>query len=720
LLRKLLGKGSLSTVSGLGYRFALPVVERKASRRLHNLPAESTPFVGREGTMADTQVRMEGARLVTLIGIGGTGKTRLARKLAERLLSLYTDGVWWVDLAPLDREEQVAPAIAQSIGCRMEVGRDVRELLADHLGATKALVVLDNCEHLVDGVARLLDRLIENAPSADFLTTSREALGLAGEVVVQVKPLSLPTPQAEASEIMSSDAVRLFIQSAARSHEGFAIDDRNAGVIASICRKVDGIPLALELAASQLKVLSPQQLHDILEERFRLTLGNRRSLPRQQTLQAVIQWSCNHLSEQERALLTALSVCANGCDLEAVQALLEHQVKRDAIIVGLSRLVELSLLTVRHELGVARYVLLETVRQFVIETLRAQGGERTLRDRHLAHYATVGDFAQSRLRSKERKEALQLFDAERDNLSRALDWAVAGRSWDIGARLAAWLQPYWEARGLLAVGLDQTGSVIAVIENRADPVAIRLMLCGADLACKMGQFDRARDLATDAREQARAAASLEHQVAASITIACCDLRDSRPQQALNDLRSALSTLPESDLDALRSSIFNALGQAHVKLGDLRAASECFASALSLDERAGDLSGALMERLNLAFVAVRAGDSVQARRTVTEIAGRLFNYPHQFMDCALLDVAACLAALEANWEQCLRAHLAATLHFAAAQYPEPSERRERRLADVAGARRELTVEQVKAIERSVEESTLAAEKAKVCDWLQSMG
>jgi predicted ATPase len=718
LLRKLLGKDAVSTVSGLGYRFAWPVVEVKAAVARHNLPSEPTAFVGREATIAEMQAKMEGTRLLTLIGIGGTGKTRLARKLAERVLGRYTGGVWWIDLAPLDRPEQLAPAIAHGVGCRLEAGRDVAELLAEHLRAARALIVLDNCEHLVDGVAQLVERLMQNAPDAAFLTTSREALGLARELVVQVKPLSLPGPDAAAAEIRASDAVRLFVQAAVRSYEDFAIDERNAGVIASICRKVDGIPLALELAASQLKVLSPQQLHDVLEERFRLTLCSRRSLPRQQTLEAVIQWSFNHLSDEERILLTALSVCANGCDLEAVRALLGHETNRGSIVVGLSRLVELSLLTVRHELGVARYVLLETVRQFAIETLRRQGGERTLRDRHLAHYASVAHVAQLRLRSNRRTEALQLFDVERDNLSRALDWAIAGGNWQMGAELVAALEPYWEARGLHAVGLDQTAAVIAVLEEGAHPLATELLICGANLARKMGQFDRARGLAAEARRRAHRTASLEHQIDALIVIACCDLRDARPRQALTDLHAALAMLDRAGSHASRSSVFNALGQAHVKLGELQLASECFAKALAVDEQAGDLSGALMERLNLAFVAVRTGDPVEARRAVSEVAARLLDHPHQYMDCALLDLAGCLAALEGDWEQCLRAHLAATRHFADAQYLETAERRERRIGDVANARRRLTIELENAIDRSVQESTLAAEKAGVCDWLRA--
>ena len=719
LLRKLLGKEALSTVSGLGYRFALPVIERKDPWSLHNLPSEPTPFVGRESTIAEIQTRMESTRLVTLIGIGGTGKTRLARKVAERVLGRYTEGVWWVDLAPLDRQEQVASAIAQSIGCRLEAGRDVPELLAGHLRTTKVLVVLDNCEHLVDGVAHLIDYLIRTAPKANFLTTSREALGLAGEVVVQVKPLSLPKAEAEASEIRASDAVRLFLQAAARSHEDFAIDERNAGVVASICRKVDGIPLALELAASQLKVLSPQQLHDILEERFRLTLGSRRSLPRQQTLQAVIHWSFNHLSDEERALLMALSVCANGCDLEAVQALLGNRVHRDRAIVGLSRLVEVSLLSVRHEIGVARYVLLETVRQFVIEALRTRGEEPTFRERHLAHYAALANSAQLRLRSNERNEALRIFDAERDNLSRALDWAVAERNWKIGAGLVASLEPYWETRGLHAAAMEHTTALIEVVDGGTDPLGTQVLLCGARLAREMGQCDRARQLASKARERARRANSLEHEVEALIVIAVCNVRDSLPQQALNDLRSVLSMLDEGGSDALRSRVFSALGQAHVKLGELRLASECFADALAIDERAGDLTGALTERLNLAFVAVRTSNPGEARRVVREIATRLANHAHQFMDCALLDVAGCLAGLEAKWDQSLRAHLAATRHFAAAQYPESAERRERRLADVARACEQLTLEQASSIERLVRESTLEVEKANVCEWLGTL-
>ncbi len=458
-LRKALGTGAIATVPGLGYRLAIPVESAGDPLRLDNLPAERTAFVGRESTVAEAQVRLARGRLVTLIGIGGTGKTRLALKLAQNALGHWRHGVWWVNLASLTDADQVVQALARSVGCKTQGPRPPIEALQDFISRRQLLAVLDSAEHILEAVIGLVQKLLATAPWLSLLVTSREALGLDGESVVHVPPLTLPPLGAQASVIAESESVRLLVDRAQLLAPDFMFGDNNASALAAICRCVDGIPLAVELAAAQLRVMEPVQLLELLSERLRLHFGHRRAGLREPTLQAVIQWSYDRLGPHEQELLLTLSVCRGGCDLDSVRALCDADSSVD-LAEGLGRLADHSLLIVQHQSTTARYCLLETVRQFGLEKLNEKGQAAEVNERHAKHYAAMietqaggGDWRNLGA------SLLERIDTERENFLQAMEWCAQQHnsgSAHMGLRLAAAMMHYWPARGMLSLGLKYT------------------------------------------------------------------------------------------------------------------------------------------------------------------------------------------------------------------------------------------------------------------------
>ncbi|MCW5635784.1 MAG: winged helix-turn-helix domain-containing protein [Rubrivivax sp.] len=470
-LRKWLGADAIATVAGLGYRFALPL--RQASRAAPPLalPAERTPFVGREAALAEAERSLAATRLLALVGIGGSGKTRLALRLAQRAGGAFADGAAWVDLAPLADARQLAAAVAQAVGCRLDDAADAQAALVPWLRPREVLLVLDNCEHLLDAVAALADTLLAAAPGLKLVVTSREPLGLPGEALLPVRPLELPPVQCDADQAAANEAVRLFVQRALAASPGSSAAALREALpeIVRVCRRVDGIPLAIELAAAQLKVVAPAQLATMLEGHFGALVGPRNALARQQTLQAVIQWSYDHARPEEQLVLAALAVCRGGCDLPAAHALTGHAgpaaARGEAMLLSaLSRLADLSLLTVQPRAASARYEILETVRHFALERLQAAGQAAAVRERHAQHYLVLAMLHDEEvMREGTGAATLVRLDAEFDNLMQALAWFERHdepAALEDALKLVGALRHYWTARGRLRLGLSLTAAVV--------------------------------------------------------------------------------------------------------------------------------------------------------------------------------------------------------------------------------------------------------------------
>src|SRR5829696_1005005 len=341
---------------------------RTPERPPNNLPSALSSFVGREKEIAEVRRLLEDTRLLTLTGAGGCGKTRLALAAADELVEKFDEGVWMVDLAPLADPSLVPQAVASTLGVREQPGRSLTETLSGYLGSRKVLLVLDNCEHLVEACAKLAEVLLRSCPELRVLATSREALGITGEVTWLVPSLSLPDlrhlPAFES--LPQYESARLFLERTAAVKPTFVLSEQNAGAVAQICYRLDGIPLAIELAAARRKVLSVEQIAERLEDTFGLlSAGGRTAVPRHRTLHATMDWSHELLPEEERALFRCLSVFAGGFTLEAVESVCAGEdLRSDEVLELLSHLVDKSLVMVREESGEARYRLLETVRQY--------------------------------------------------------------------------------------------------------------------------------------------------------------------------------------------------------------------------------------------------------------------------------------------------------------------------------------------------------------------
>jgi predicted ATPase len=373
-----------------------------------NLPCALTSFVGRQHELDRIAAWLRdpaGPRLVTLTGPGGCGKTRLALEVAPRVAELFPDGIWLVELGAASDPAHVPPAVARVLGLPEGPAESALEALISHLATRRVLVVLDNCEHLVAASASLASALLRACPGVRILATSREGLGTDGEVLSRVSPLAMPHPAVTApQQITAYDAIRLFVDRARDAHPAFELTDLNAGAVVEICRHLDGIPLAIELAAARLAVLSVRQIADRLDDRFRVLTGGRRTaLPRQQTLRASVDWSYDLLNETERTLLNRSAVFAEGFTLDAAEAVCADRGRRtdnggqgepdavprclfsvpgDAVLDVLTRLVDKSVVVAREQGGVTWYRLLETIRQYAAQKLLASGEAALLHNRH--------------------------------------------------------------------------------------------------------------------------------------------------------------------------------------------------------------------------------------------------------------------------------------------------------------------------------------------------
>jgi predicted ATPase/class 3 adenylate cyclase len=419
----------------------------------NNLPGQLSAFVGREREVQEVHRLVESSRLVTLTGAGGCGKTRLALQAAAELLDEARDGVWFVDLAPLTGAEQIPDAVAATLGLADLGGQLLLESLTESLREQDTLILLDNCEHVIDDAAKLCGQLVRDCPRLRILATSREPLGLDGEHVYRVPSLSLPPADAEAvDEVAASDAVRLFVARAQAHDSGFVLDEQAAPLVASVCRRLDGIPLALELAAARLSSMSIQQVSQRLDQRFRLlTGGSRNAMPRQQTLQAAVDWSFGLLHEAERETLRRLSVFAGGFELEAAEAVCAAGgVDAFDVLDLVGSLVSKSLVVADRTPESVRYRTLETIRQYAAQELLRSGGEDEVmaaRDRHAGYYLRLAEEASPALAGHGQGDWLRRLDPEWENLrAAAAHLAAEGRTDDI-RRLGVWLQVFAISRG---------------------------------------------------------------------------------------------------------------------------------------------------------------------------------------------------------------------------------------------------------------------------------
>ncbi len=462
----------------------------------NNLPIQLTSFIGREREIEDVKSLLSRSRLVTLIGAGGAGKTRLALQAAADLIDLFPKGVWLVELAPISDPALILQAVASTFEVREVAGHSLLDMLRDYLQPKSLLLVLDNCEHVVAAAAHLASDLLRACPNLKILATSREVLGIAGETTYRVPSLSRPDPRRLQSleELTQCESVQLFVERGIHSQPRFALTDANAKAVAHICDQLDGIPLAIELAAARVKVLTADQIAARLDDRFRLlTGGSRTNLPRHQTLRAAMDWSHDLLSQEERTLLRRLSVFAGGFTLEAVEAVcigagLEVTRVLDLVV----NLVDKSLVMAEGLNGETRYHLLETIRQYSLERLQEAGEVAAVHGRHLDWYLGLAEQAEPELQGPDQFGWLERLEMEHDNLRAALEWARSQEGGaEAGLRLAGALHRFWAMRGYLSEGRERLESLLASGNGPSSLVLAKALYGAGVLAVHQGDYARA-------------------------------------------------------------------------------------------------------------------------------------------------------------------------------------------------------------------------------------
>jgi predicted ATPase/class 3 adenylate cyclase len=530
---------SIFQVVGEGLERDFPALRTQA---ISNLPEQLTSFIGRERELADLAGLVERHRLVTLIGTGGSGKTRLMLEAAAQAFDRHPDGTWLVELAPIADPGQVEDEVARTLGVHGEPGKATADGLVDFLRSKSLLLLLDNCEHLVESVADLLIRLLRASPRLMILASSREALGIPGEVVFQVPSLGLPVAvrpvgphetRGESLEVFAAaEAVRLFVDRATAVLPTFALTPANLDAVVEICRRLDGIPLAIELAAARVTVLSVEEIADKLGDRFRLLTGGRRAaVPRQQTLKALIDWSWDLLAESDKRLLRRLAVFAGGCTLEAAAAVTAPASGaggggrrpgpgRDATfstLEGLDRLVDRSLVVVDRT-APTRYRLLETIRQYAQDRLDETQETAEVRGRHLDFFLQLALQAQPELRGPDMVAWLDRLDAEADNLRLALEWAFEADP-DAALRLSSAMTLYWRSRFVGSEEVERLARAADIVLARpaegpgvtpeSAALAARVLAAAAEAAALWGNAMQAQALAEEAVRRARDAEGQE-------------------------------------------------------------------------------------------------------------------------------------------------------------------------------------------------------------------
>jgi non-specific serine/threonine protein kinase len=623
----------------------------------HNLPPQLASFVGRERELAQCRKLLQESRLLTLTGFGGAGKTRLAHRLAEDLLDQFPGGVWWVDLAGLADPDHLASAVAAVVGVPEMQGVSATQGLSQRFGNRSVLLVLDTCEHVRDGCRRLVEELIGTCGKLAVLATSQEPLGVAGEREFPLPTLAVPPADDEidAQALAQSAAVRLFIDRARVAVPEFAPDTRAVATIADICRQLDGIPLAIELAAARVKFLALDAIRDHLDDRFRLLGGGNKTLARHQTMRASIEWSHDHLDADEQQLLRRLAAFAGSFTLSAAAKVAHGADDPLEVLDGMTRLVDKSLLQVEHGSDGPRYRMLATMRQFAQEKLAASTDDTVVRRRHRDFYVAFAEDTAKALHGPEARDAGDRLDREFDNLMIAHAFCAQDpQGGHDGMRLAHALELYWLDRGLLARGSQAMREALGH-PDAAAPSRMRaaLLLGAARHALMCGDAPQARMRLEECVTLASAQGAEDLRcralaLAGDVAQRNGDVAGAR--RALDEAVRAARAL--GDASVLRETLDDA-GEFHRNAGDLAAAAAALEESLALARDETDMAALHVCLRDLARLALERHDLARARDLLREALDLALTTGARFDGENDLEVAGELAAACEAWPRAAR-------------------------------------------------------------------
>lgn len=583
-----------------------------------NLPIQLTSFIGREKEISEVKQSLSATRLLTLTGSGGTGKTRLSLQVAMEVMDAFKDGVWFTELAPLTDSALIPQAVASEIGLREEQGRSIIKVLSDYLSPKTTLIILDNCEHLIEGCARFADTILRAAPNVKILTSSREALNISGEATYRVPSLAVPDPQHGVSvELLTQyDAVQLFIERARAVMPTFEVNNANAPAVAQICYHLDGIPLAIELAAARVRGIKVEQIVQYLDNRFLFLTGAvRTALPRHQTLRAMIDWSHSLLSDRERILFRRLSVFAGGWTIEAAEVVCAGDgIESLEILDLLLHLVDKSLIFLDEQSVETRYGMLETIREYAHNILVEYNEETQVHQRHAEFYAQWAERATSQIYSPMQAVWLKRLDVEQDNLRAVLGWAVNFNPVLILKIANALADYYWYLRGTYAEGIQWYERALPSTPDAPIELRAYAMTYIAHFALQQGQTtqyaEEGLNLARQSDDKILLAQALD-------VLGATKLEGGDPQGAAVCFEEALPLALATQSPRILPVTFEYLGWVRVGTGDYNQAEAYFQQAANA-YRASYLLNGLTESLwNLGDLAFLRGDIAKARADLNE-------------------------------------------------------------------------------------------------------
>jgi predicted ATPase/DNA-binding SARP family transcriptional activator/DNA-binding CsgD family transcriptional regulator/Tfp pilus assembly protein PilF len=599
---------------------------RTADRSRGNLPPRRTSFIGRERELVEIKRALALTRLLTLTGAGGSGKTQLAMEVARDLTGKYRDGVWLVELAPLSQPELVPQAVIRAAGAREQPSRSLVDTLVEALRDKETLLVLDNCEHLVEAAARLVDTLLDCCPRLRVLATSREALSVEGEVLWRVPPLSAPDPRRSPTvgELAGYESVRLFAERARQHDHTFAVTPRNAEAVGEVCGRLDGIPLAVELAAANLGTLTVEQILDRLKNSLGfLTRGSRTAPPRQRTLRKTLDWSYGLLSEQERTLFDRLSVFVGGWTLEAAEKVgAGGDIDDEDVLQLLSRLVDKSLVVIEQSgEGTLRYRMLEPVRQYGRERLVERSEAEAVERRHADFFLALAEEVEPELVGERQGDRLRQLEAERDNLRAVLSRALEKEEAELALRLGGALWRFWLRRGYWSEGRDWLHKALATGGEVAPTVRAKALSGAGWLAEVQDDYRPAQALYEEALALRQESADDLGVTASRVDLGWLAMLRGDHEEATDLLEYGLHKFRELGDERGVGSALRGLASIATSRNNYARAAALHEEALSLYRKLGDNDNIAMSLGDLGWAAVLQGDHRRATAVLEEAVAR---------------------------------------------------------------------------------------------------
>jgi predicted ATPase/class 3 adenylate cyclase len=667
----------------------------------NNLPVQTTSFVGRGREIIEVQERLEKNRLITLMGTGGTGKTRLALEVGASQINEFREGVWLVELAPVTDPDFVVAALALAVDVREESGHTLRETVVRFLKEKNVLLILDNCEHLLDTVAPLCAELLRVCPRLKIIAASRHSLGIRGETTYPVPPLGMFDVRVEeltgpdiAEQLSQYDAVRLFIERAIAVRPDFIVTNANAPALAEVCSRLDGIPLAIELAAARVSVLDIEQIAARLGDRFRLLRSNAHGghLPHQQTLQALIDWSYDLLSDPERTLFRRLGIFVGGRTLDALEIICSGDGLEEFEILDLvQQLADKSLVTVEHASGqTPRYTIIESVWQYAREKLETSGEGDALRDRHLEYFLRFAEETAPHLERQDQKQWLDRCQNDRFNFRAALAWAIRSKKAEIGFRIFFSIYRAIEIRGNLEESRELIAELLALPQ---EDVSAR---CRADFLLAAGRLAWAADRYQECRAFHRQAQEIYQSIDYEVGSGLCEMLTGFLDRGDGDLAASEEHFrrgleigrSRSDATYLAAGCLSGLGSIALDRGDLDTARQLKEESLLLYEKLGDLWIIGLILWGIVQVCIAQRDDARAKSALEQWGRTTRDLGNRWMLPYILECHASLAISAGRYEH-------AAMVFGAAE-----------------AASEFSATEFSLSEQALHESSLAALKASL--------